>query len=109
MGNLLAESFPLVTLMHHHTHNQLKRGTMKAKQFNSELAAHTQSVIQEIDDTVNLCFNHGPEGTFDRYGSFRFQSELDSARRCIQAVQQRVAMIARQEEAWNTVPEPRED
>jgi len=82
---------------------------MKAKEFNSEIAAHTQSVIQEIDDIVNLCFNRGPEGTFDSRGDFRFQSELDSARRSIQAVQQRVSIIARQEEAWNTVPEPIQD
>ena len=82
---------------------------MKAKQFNSELAAHTESVIQEIKDITNLCFNRGPGRTFDSHGDFIFQSELDSARRSIQAVQQRVAMIARQEEAWNTVPEPRED
>lgn len=82
---------------------------MKAKQFNSELAAHTERVIREIQDIQNLCFNRGPERTFDSHGDFIFQSELDSARRSIKAVTNRVAIIARQEEAWNTVPEPRRD
>ena len=82
---------------------------MKEKQFRSELAAHIERVISEIQAITDLCFNRGPEGTFDSRGDFRFQSELDSARRSIQAVQDRVGRIARQEEAWNTVPEPRED